>query len=70
VDSAHRRAALSAKRGVSSSAAPGTGNGEGAPARPDAQRLDKDLHSASSLAGSFSVVASAITDISHTDMET
>jgi hypothetical protein len=55
---------------VSSSAAPGSGRGEGAPARPDARRPGRDLHSASSSAGSFSVAASVIVGVSHIGMET
>jgi hypothetical protein len=55
---------------VSNWAAPGTESGEEALAGPDARRLGKGLHAASSSTGSSSVAASAIIGISHTGMET
>jgi hypothetical protein len=54
---------------VNNWAAPGTGNGAGAPAGPDARRLGRGWHCAFSSTGSCAVAASAMRGISHTGME-
>jgi len=55
---------------INSWAGPNSGNGTGAPAEPDSQKRGKDWPFACSSIGSSSVIASAISGISYTDMET
>jgi hypothetical protein len=67
---AQGRGVFSDKGRVNSWAAPGTGNGKGAPAGPGARRLGRGWHAAFSSTGSCAVVASAMRGISHTGIET
>jgi hypothetical protein len=57
------------KKGVSSWGAPGIGSGTEALAEPDGQRRGKDWPCAYASLDSFSVIASALSGLSHTGME-